>query len=202
MSGIPLLVSPDGLRVLVVGGGQVATRKARQFATARALVRIVAPVLCEDLERLVLEFAIEVERRPYVSDDIGGAHLVFAATNDRGVNEAIARDADASGRLANVTDQSDGGQFSVMAAHRRGPLTVGVSAGGVPVAAQRIRDAIAERFDSRYADALESLVTLRQSVLSGEGRDAWRQRCNAVVGDDFCDAVEQGRIAQRVAPWP
>lgn len=202
MSGIPLLVSPDGLRVLVVGGGHVATRKVRQFAAAHALVRIVAPALCEDLERLVLEFAIEVERRPYESNDIGDAHLVFAATNDRAVNETIARDAGAIGRLVNVTDQSDGGQFSVMAAHRRGPLTVGVSAGGVPAAAQRIRDAIGERFDSRYADALESLVALRHAVLSGDGRDAWRERANALIGADFCEAVEQGRIAQRVAPWP
>ena len=73
MSGVPILVEAEGLRVLIVGGGEVATRKARQFAYAGALVRIIAPELIADLEELVVEKNLEVERRPYATGDIADA---------------------------------------------------------------------------------------------------------------------------------
>ncbi|MEP7002589.1 MAG: bifunctional precorrin-2 dehydrogenase/sirohydrochlorin ferrochelatase, partial [bacterium] len=132
MSGVPILVEADGLRVLIVGGGAVATRKARQFAMAGAIVRIVAIQLDADLDELVIERGFEVERRPYASGDIDDAQLIVAATDDRHVNAAVARDADASCRLLNAADHSGDGNFAMMAAHRRGPLTIAVSAGGVP----------------------------------------------------------------------
>ncbi len=201
MSGVPILVEAEGLRVLVVGGGDVATRKARQFASAGAVVRIISPALTTDLEALVIEKALEVARRPYASGDIADAQIVVAATNDRLVNATIGREAESENRLLNAADHSDDGDFAMMAVHRRGPLTIGVSAGGVPAAAQRIRDAIGERFDARYGDALSDLVALRRRLISvGEG-PAWRERAGQIIDHEFCDAVEQGILAQRIASW-
>ncbi|MEP6991928.1 MAG: NAD(P)-dependent oxidoreductase [bacterium] len=199
---MPLLVEADGLRVLIVGGGAVGTRKAKQFAQAGAVVRIVAPTLDDALERLVLEHALDVHRRPYESTDIGDAHLVVAATNDRLVNTTVARDAEAAHRLANAADHSGEGNFAVMAAHRRGPLTIGVSAGGVPAAALRIRDAIAERFDARYGDALHQLGALRRRLLASGDAHRWREKSPELIDDDFCEAVERGELAERIAEWP
>lgn len=201
MSGLPILVEAGGLRVLIVGGGQVATRKARQFAYAGALVRIISPELTGDLEALVVEKALEVDRRPYAAGDIADAQLIVAATNDRLVNAGIARDAEAANRLLNAADHSDDGNFAMMAAHRRGPLTIGVSAGGVPAAALRIRDAIAERFDARYGDALGDLVALRHQCIRAGEAHSWRERSGAIIDAEFCDAVEQGSLAERIAKW-
>ncbi|MEO8335690.1 MAG: NAD(P)-dependent oxidoreductase [bacterium] len=201
MSGVPILVEAEGLRILIVGGGAVATRKAKQFASAGAHVRIIAPELIADLETLVIQKALEVERRPYESGDIGDAQLVVAATNDRVVNATVARDADADNRLLNAADHSEDGNFAMMAVHRRGALTIGVSAGGVPAAATRIRDAIGERFDARYGDALGELAALRRRLISaGEGH-AWRARAGVLIDHEFCDAVEQGALAERIASW-
>lgn len=202
MSGIPLLVEPAGLRVLIVGGGAVALRKAKQLAQMGAQLRVVAPVVSEELEALLHDRGSTVERREYATGDIDDAQLVFAATNDKLVNAQVASDADAENRLVNVTDLSEGGNFSVMATHHRGALTIGVSAGGVSAAALRIRDAIAERFDARYGDALHELAQLRRRLLASGDTAAWKERSAALIDDDFCDLVEQGRLAQKIAPWP
>jgi precorrin-2 dehydrogenase/sirohydrochlorin ferrochelatase len=202
VSGVPILVEGAQLRVLIVGGGAVATRKAQRFAHAGADVRIVAPQLCEELEALVSERALLVERRPYEEGDVGDAQLVFAATNDRHVNAAVSREAERENRLINAADLTDDGNFAVMAMHRRGPLTVGVSAGGVPAAAMRIRDAIAERFDARYADVLNQLTTLRRRMLATDQAVEWRARSEALIDAGFCDAVEEGSISERIASWP
>ena len=202
MSGVPILVEASGLRVLVVGGGAVATRKAKQFAQAGAVVRIVAPKLDEELEHLVVERGLAVERRPYESADIGDAQLIIAATDDRTVNADVARDADAGSRLLNAADHSDDGNFAMMATHRRGPLTIGVSAGGVPAAAVRIRDALAERFDARYGDALSDLSALRKRMIASGEAHRWREKSPELIDADFCDAVERGQLSERLAEWP
>ncbi len=187
--------------MLVVGGGAIATRKAKRFVHAGALVRIVAPALCEELEAFVLERALIVERRPYVTGDIADAQLVVAATNDRHANALVSSDAQREHRLVNAADLSDDGNFAVMSTHRRGPLTIGVSAGGVPAAAVRIRDAIAERFDLRYSDALNQLTVLRRHMLACDQTQEWRERSRALIDDGFCDAVEQGSLSERIAEW-
>ncbi len=202
MSGVPILVEASGLRVLVVGGGAVATRKAKQFAQAGAVVRIVAPKLDEELEHLVVERGLAVERRPYESADIGDAQLIIAATDDRTVNADVARDADAGSRLLNAADHSDDGNFAMMATHRRGPLTIGVSAGGVPAAAVRIRDALAERFDARYGDALSDLSALRKRMIASGEAHRWREKSPELIDAEFCDAVERGQLSERLAEWP
>jgi siroheme synthase (precorrin-2 oxidase/ferrochelatase) len=90
----------------------------------------------------------------------------------------------------------------MMATHHRGPLTIGVSAGGVPAAAIRIRNAIAERFDARYADALSDLGALRKRMIASGDSELWRSRSPELINEDFCDAVEGGEISQRIAEWP
>jgi siroheme synthase (precorrin-2 oxidase/ferrochelatase) len=89
-----------------------------------------------------------------------------------------------------------------MAAHRAGALAIGVSAGGVPAAASRIRDAIASRFDARYADAVEQLAACRRELLTAGQAASWRERSTSLIDDSFCDAVERGTLAERMAAWP
>ena len=202
MSTLPILLDGAGLRVLIVGGGNVATRKARQFAQAGAVLRIIAPELDPALEQLAIEFAIEVERRRYETGDIADAQLIISATDDRGANAQVARDAESEHRLLNAADHSSDGNFAMMATHHRGPLTIGVSAGGVPAAAIRIRDAIAERFDARYGDALADLGALRRRAIASGDADIWRARSPELIDDEFCDAVERGELSQRIAEWP
>ena len=201
MSGLPILVEGSTLTVLVVGGGPVAVRKAGAFAGSGAMVRVVAPELSPEMRELARNGRVRAEERAYEAGDLGDAMLVVAATNDRSVNAAIAEDARAARRLVNVADVPEDGSFATMATHRAGSLVIGVSAGGVPGAAARVRDALAERFDQRYAEALADLVSLRRSlVANGEGA-RWRTLSSEVIDPTFCDAVEDGVLDERVASW-
>lgn len=200
MSGVPLLVEAAGLRVLVVGGGTVAARKASALAAAGAIVRVVALRVGEEIQRLAREGTVSVSARAYAAGDVSDAELVIAATDHRATNAAVAADARALHRLVNVADAPADGSFSTMATHRSGALVVGVSA-GVPAAAARIRDAIASRFDARYGDALEELSRLRDDLLAAGQGVRWRSLSGEVIGDGFCDAVDGGTLDDRLAAW-
>ncbi len=88
-----------------------------------------------------------------------------------------------------------------VATHRAGELVIAVFAGGVPAVARRIRDAIGERFDARYAGAVEALGALRRRLLATGEREAWRRALRTLVAEDFCDRVEQGTIPADAASW-
>jgi hypothetical protein len=78
---------------------------------------------------------------------------------------------------------------------------IGVSAGSVPNAAGRIRDAIAERIDSRYAEAVAQCSELRHRFLAGSGADGWRKVAADLIDERFCENVEQGTFSERAARW-
>ncbi len=201
MTVLPIAVHASDVSVLVVGGGRVATRKAVAFLTAGARVRVVAPAISGELrEKADINDRLQLVSREYAPGDIDGATLVVAATDIADVNEKIAADAVAAGKLVNRTDAPAGGNFSTMAVHRSGELTVGVVT-GIPGAATRVRDVIAKQFDQRYADALEFLVTARAALLSRGEPDGWRALADDLVSQDFCDLVEGGRFEERTTPW-
>ncbi|HET9012598.1 MAG TPA: NAD(P)-dependent oxidoreductase, partial [Gemmatimonadaceae bacterium] len=104
MSGFPILVEGSAIDVLVVGGGTVASRKAAVLIEAGARVRVVAPKVSDALRALADAGRVVVAERRYARADIGDAHLVIAATDDRAVNAAVTADAHAAARLVNVAD--------------------------------------------------------------------------------------------------
>jgi precorrin-2 dehydrogenase / sirohydrochlorin ferrochelatase len=202
MSGYPLLLEGSRVLAVVVGGGQVAHRKAMSLLQSGATVRVIAPEVCDALRGAAAGCArVELVQRPYASGDVGEANLVVAATGSRTVNAQVAADALSAGRLVNVADAPEEGNCATVAAHRAEGLVVGVSAGGVPAAAARIRDALAARFDGRYGTAVATLGTLRRRLLADGRAESWRSAERELVGHDFCAAVERGEIPQRVAVW-
>jgi precorrin-2 dehydrogenase/sirohydrochlorin ferrochelatase len=185
----------------VVGGGAVGTRKALTLHSAGARVRVISPDVTAELARVAsADDRLTLELKAYDGvSDIGHAQIVIAATSSADLNKRIAGDAQSVHRLVSVVDCPGEGSFISMAVHRAGSLTVGVSAGNVPPAAMRVRDAISSRFDDRYADAIDACATLRSETLASEGASKWATVHGSVITSDFCEDVENGKITERIA---
>jgi siroheme synthase-like protein len=200
MSDFPIALHGERIAAVVVGGGSVGTRKALALADAGAQVRVVSPVVTAELDEAERLRRITIVREAYRGDHLERATLVIAATDSREVNARIALDANVRGKLVNITDYPDEGNFHTMAMHRSGDVTIAVTAGGVPGAAARIRDAIAERFDGRYERAVSALRGLRSRLIAS-GDDRWRVAAPTLIGDDFCSSVEDGSLTEKVDSW-
>jgi siroheme synthase-like protein len=200
VSDFPIALHGERLIAVVVGGGAVGTRKALALAEAGAQVCVVSPRVTPELEDAERVRRLGIVHEAYRAERLDGATLVIAATDSREVNAQIAVDAHARGKLVNITDFPDEGNFHTMALHRSGDVTIAVSAGGVPGAAARIRDAIAERFDARYERAISALRGLRSRLNAG-GDQRWRDAAPKLLADDFCSSVEDGSFSQKVDSW-
>ena len=163
----PIFLDLSDRRCVVVGGGEVANRKARKLLQARARVAVVSPEIEAELESV----AAEVHRRPYREGDLEGAYLAFAATDSREVNAAVAREANERGVPVNVADRPSEGDFALPSTLRRGRLQVAVSTGGAsPTLARRIRDKLEEVFGPEWAGIVEELRKNRRSGEKGDER--------------------------------
>lgn len=161
---------------------------------------MISPDVTPELNEAEREGRLDIDRREYAAHCLHSATLVIAATDSRETNGRIAVDAHSLGKLVNVSDYPDEGNFHTMALHRSGDVTIGVTAGGVPGAAARIRDAIAERFDGRYERAISALRGLRSRLIAN-GNERWRDAAPKLLADDFCASVEDGSFSQRVDSW-
>lgn len=197
MSIMPIGLRAESLTVVVVGGGRTGTRKATAFLEAGARVLVIDPRASDELHARATP-QLELIEREFTESDVDAGELIVAATADGAVNARVAEACRRVKRLCNRADDPADGTFESLAVHRAGPLTIGVSAGGVPAAAGQIRDEIGRRFDSRYGDAIASLIRLRAGMRAG---GEWPRAADAVLARDFCEAVESGAIAQRVSQW-
>ena len=163
----PIFLDLSGRRCVVVGGGEVANRKARKLLQARARVVVISPEIGAELESVAFEF----HRRPYREGDLEGACLAFAATNSREVNAAVAREAKGSGVPVNVADEPSEGDFALPSTLRRGRLQVAVSTGGAsPTLARRIREELEEAFGPEWSGIVEELAAARRNGGESEER--------------------------------
>jgi siroheme synthase-like protein len=200
VSDFPIALHGERLTAVVIGGGSVGTRKALALLEAGAQVRVVSPEVTSALADAERARRLSIVRESYRAGQLDEATLVIAATDSREVNAQVALDAHSRGKLVNITDFPDEGNFHTMALHRSGDVTIAVSAGGVPGAAARIRDAIAERFDARYGRAVSALRGLRSRLIAG-GDERWRDAAPKLIADDFCSSVEDGSFTEKVDTW-
>ena len=150
---LPLHLSVGGRLVVVVGGGPVAWRKAAAVLDSGAVVRVVAPYLCDEFAEAEQAGLVDWRRGEYRPGDLADAWLAFAATGDADTDTQVEQEAEAQRTFcvrASVPRDGSGDGTRSPAVLRRGAVTVGVSTsdGADPRRAMAVRDALGWALDS------------------------------------------------------
>jgi len=194
----PAMLDLAGRRALVVGGGEVALRKARALADAGAAVRVVSPEFHADFAK---DPRFERVAEPYAAWHISGMFLTVAATDDEAVNARVASDARQAGVLVNVVDRPELCDFIVPATVERGRLRIAISTGGAsPSLARRLREKLEREFGKEYTTYLDVMAEVRRDLLGRDLSPAARRRIfERLSEDDILAAARDGRKALRAA---
>lgn len=148
----PLFVSLQGKKILIVGAGKIAARRATVLVEFGALVTVVAPEIDneEKIERnrsgnpeltcktvpvtkLAESDRLIWKRHPFGAQDIKDleeSFLVIVATDDPAVNDDVVRLCRKRGIPVNHAGDQSQCDFQFPAIVRKDPVVIGVNAGG------------------------------------------------------------------------
>ncbi|MEV6848702.1 uroporphyrinogen-III C-methyltransferase [Actinoplanes sp. NPDC051411] len=143
MSLYPLALRLEGRRVLVVGGGAVATRRVPALLDAGAQVEIVAPALTPALTGYVDAGRLTWSARRFEPADVDGAWLVQVAIDDAAAAAEVSAAAEARRVFCVRADDRDAATAWTPAVTRHGPVTVAVTDAGDRRRAMAVRDLVA-----------------------------------------------------------
>ena len=187
----PVNLIVEGRRCLVVGGGNVAARKAAGLRACGAEVHVVAPAIGDAMRRVD---GVTWEERPYRAGEVAGYRLAVAATGDADVNRAVFDDGEALGVWVNSADDPASCSFTLPSVARRGPVTVTVSTGGhSPALAAWLR----ERFEAQLGPEYETLVDLlatERAALQAAGRSTEDVDWKRALDSDMLELIRAGQI--------
>ena len=185
MDYLPIFCRLDNKPVLLVGGGEVAERKARLLLDAGAQLTVVAPELDPELAELAANGSIEWLAGEFAPAQLAGKWLVVAATDRREVNALVYQSANQARIFANVVDDPKRSSFIMPSIIDRSPLMVAISSGGkAPVLARLLREKLEALLPQHLGAVAAFAGSLRERVKArfasmGERRRFWERLLGA-----------------------
>lgn len=191
MQALPIFFNIQQRHCVVIGGGDVATRKITMLLKAQGAVTVVAPTLCHELQAMVETQTIHHVVAEFAPAQLAGACLVIAATDDEDVNQAVSVAAKEQGIPVNVVDAPALCTFTMGSIIDRSPVVIAVSSeGNAPVLARYIRTKIETMLPASYG---------RIAAIAGEFRELVKEKfATTQARRRFWEDVLQGPLVERV----
>jgi len=196
----PVFWDIKGKKCVIVGGGEVAARKAARLLDCGAKVSVVSPGLTDDLAVLKRQNLIEHIDDDYAAEYLYGARLVIGATDDDKTNERVSRDAKSRGIPVNIVDDPEKCDFILPSVVERGDLTIACgTAGSSPALARYLREELEKTYTEEYAVLTSVLGQLRAGMEknSGMGRK-WFDELMAAGLLEAIRSGDEGRVKEIV----
>lgn len=188
MPYFPFFVDLRGKKGLIVGGGNVALRKAEKLAPYGARLTVAAPAICAALRALPQLTLLE---RPFEERMLESCFFVIAATDDREENRRIASLCAERGIPVNAVDDREACSFLFPALVQRGELSVGISTGGAsPTAAKALKSEIEALLPENTEELIAFLDAARPAVKAALAEEEERAACFAAL---YASVMHQGR---------
>ena len=191
MQALPIFLNIQQRHCVVIGGGDVAMRKVSMLLKASAAITLYSPEICHELQDLVNAQKIQYKCTTFEQNQLIGACLVIAATDDEAVNIAVSMAAKAQNIPVNVVDAPHLCTFTMGSIIDRSPVVIAISSeGNAPVLARYIRAKIETMLPATYG---------RIADIAGEFRDSVKAKfATTQARRIFWEGVLQGSFVERV----
>tara|TARA_R110002050_G_scaffold9504_1_gene33269 strand:+ start:422190 stop:423569 length:1380 start_codon:yes stop_codon:yes gene_type:complete len=191
MEYLPLFVDLKDRACLVVGGGDIAARKAGLLRKAKAKVTIVAPDISASTRAMIDAGEVVWLNTLFDEKQLSDQMLVIAATDNEAINREVYHQAKAKNILVNVADCPELCDFILPSILDRSPIVVAISSGGKsPILARQLRARLETLIPPSYG---------RLASLVGRYRDVVKAQLSTLtMRRRFWETVLQGKVADHV----
>ena len=193
MNTFPLFFKLEDRKVLIVGGGDVALRKADLLSRAGACITVLAPSISTEIQALLSHTKYKAKHEliyeNYNKAYMAGARVIIAATDDEALNHQIHADATELNIPVNVVDTPHLCDFIFPAIVDRNPIVIGISSNGkAPVLARLLRARLETLIPQGYG---------KLAKLAGEFRGEVKAKIPTLTGRrQFWEKAFEGQVSQ------
>ena len=184
----PVSLTLEGRRVLVVGGGRLATRRVADLLETGARVEVVAPLVSPVIAAWAVSGRLTVVLRPFEAGDVDGAWLCVAGTDDPAVNRSVVLAAEREQCFVSAAGDGPASTARPMSVLRRGDLEVAVGTSGrAPAAAAWVRRQLATLIGPEYGVLIDLVAEARPEARPGAN---WQ----AALDSGILASIRAGRV--------
>ena len=171
MAYFPMFIAMENVKVLVVGGGTIATEKLEKIVDFTKEVTVIAAEISPEAQRVISDHCLTLYQRPYRKGDIESFDIVIVATDTVELHRAIYEESRPLRILVNSVDNTDYCDFIFPSYIKEGDLTIAFSTSGAsPAFAKQIKQYFRERIPENIDDFLQNMKHLRTKLPKGRER--------------------------------
>jgi len=159
------------LKILVVGGGVIATEKLEKLVDFTKEITVIASEVSVEANSLIKDHCLTLYQRAYREGDIQGFDIVIVATDTVDLHQAIYEESRGSRILVNSVDNTEYCDFIFPSYVKKDDLTIAFSTGGAsPAFAKHIRRHFEKIIPDSVGDFLKKMKALRSKMPKGKER--------------------------------
>ncbi len=213
MKYFPIFLDAKKISAMVIGGGEVATRKIELLLKSTNNITVMSKSVCASVERLINLHQLTWLKHNYQAGHLDTINLVIAATDDMQVNEAIYQEATPLNILTNVVDQPELCTYITPAIIDRSPMIIALSSSGSsPILIRMLREQIEKTLPHAYGKLADFSHKFRDHVKARvkglrNRRSFWESTLRGPIGQAVLDGRQQqaeqhliSSIKQEIAP--
>jgi uroporphyrin-III C-methyltransferase/precorrin-2 dehydrogenase/sirohydrochlorin ferrochelatase len=205
MKYFPVFLDANNISALIVGGGEVASRKIELLLKSTTNITIMSETVCSGVERLINIHALTWLKHDYQPGHLSGINLVIAATDDTAVNESVYHESTPLNILTNVVDQPELCTYITPAIIDRSPMIIALSSSGSsPILVRMLREQIEKTLPQAYGKLADFSFKFRDHVKARvkglrNRRSFWENTLRGPIGQAVLDGNQQQAEQQLIA---
>jgi len=171
MAYFPMFYNLENKKILVVGGGNIATQKLEKIVQFTKDITVIAKELSHECYNLIKNNCLNIYQREYKEGDIDNFDIVIVATDNFKIQESIYQESRGKAILVNSVDNTKYCDFIFPSFIKRGDLTVAISTSGAsPAFAKHFKRKLEQNIPQDIDTFLKELKSLRENMPKGKER--------------------------------
>jgi uroporphyrin-III C-methyltransferase/precorrin-2 dehydrogenase/sirohydrochlorin ferrochelatase len=205
MKYFPIFLDANYISAMIIGGGEVASRKIELLLKSTINITIMSKDVCAGVERLINLHQLTWLKHNYQTGHFSQINIVIAATDDNLINEAVAEESRSLNILTNVVDQPDLCTYITPAIIDRSPMIIALSSSGsAPILVRMLREQIEKTLPQGYGKLADFCYKFRDHVKARvkglrNRRSFWESTLRGPIGQAVLDGKQQQAEQQLIA---
>lgn len=205
MKYFPVFLDANYISAMIIGGGEVASRKIELLLKSTTNITVMSKDVCASVERLINLHQLTWLKHNYQTGHFSHINIVIAATDDSSVNKTISEEARTLNILTNVVDQPELCTYITPAIIDRSPMVIALSSSGsAPILIRMLREQIEKTLPQGYGKLADFSFKFREHVKARvkgirNRRSFWESTLRGPIGQAVLDGKQQQAEQQLIA---